>query len=47
MKEIRKLKTKKTKLLNKGCNSIEQFEKIQDELNEVELNIKYLEKEVR
>lgn len=39
-KEITNLKRQKTKLLNNKCKTIEQFELIQDKLNEVELRLK-------
>lgn len=42
MKKLRVLKAQRTKLLNKECETIEEFEKIQDKLNEVEMQIKEL-----
>lgn len=39
MKELRILKAQKTKLLNKKCETLEQFEEIQNQLNEVEMKI--------
>ena len=40
MKELRILKAQKTKLLNKQCETIEEFEEIQDKLNFIELQMK-------
>ena len=42
-KELKILKAQRTKLLNKKCGTIEQFEEIQDKLNEIELKIKGVE----
>lgn len=42
MKELRILKAQKTKLLNKKCETLEQFEEIQNRLNEIELKINIL-----
>lgn len=39
MKQLKVLKAQKTKLLNKQCESIEQFEEVQDRLNEIELEM--------
>jgi len=40
MKErLRVLKAQKTKLLNKECETLEQFEEIQNKLNEIDLAI--------
>lgn len=39
-KKLRILKAQKTKLLNKKCETQEEFEKIQEELNRIELEIK-------
>lgn len=33
------LKAQKTKLLNKQCETNEQFEEVQDKLNEIELQM--------
>lgn len=38
-KELKVLKAQKTKLLNKQCETIEEFEEIQEKLNEIELKI--------
>lgn len=46
MKEkLRVLKAQKTKLLNKQCETIEQFEEIQNKLNEIELQMKIIKEE--
>lgn len=42
-KELRILKAQKTKLLNKKVETIEEFEEIQNKLNEVEFFIKEME----
>lgn len=39
MKELRVLKAQKTKLLNKQCETMEEFEEIQDKLNLIELQM--------
>jgi len=41
--ELRILKAQKTRLLNAKCESEEEFEEIQNKLNEVELLIKEIE----
>ena len=41
-KELRILKAQKTKLLNKECKTSEQFEQVQDRLNEVEFEMMLL-----
>lgn len=38
-KKLKVLKAKRTKLLNKKCETIEEFEEIQNKLNEVEFEI--------
>ena len=38
-KLLKVLKAQKTKLLNKQCETIEQFEEVQDKLNELELEM--------
>ena len=43
MKELRILKLIRTKLLNRNCETIEEFEEVQNKLNEVELLIKEIE----
>lgn len=46
MKEkLRVLKAQKTKLLNKQCETIEQFEEVQNKLNEIELQMKIIKEE--
>lgn len=46
MKEkLRVLKAQKTKLLNKQCETIEQFEEVQNKLNEIELQMKMIKEE--
>jgi len=45
MEKLKYLKGLKTKLINKKCNSIEQFEEVQEKLNEIELKIYNLRKE--
>ena len=41
MKEkLRVLKAQKTRLLNKQCETMEQFEEVQAKLNEIELQMK-------
>ncbi len=44
MKELRILKLIRTKLLNKQVETEEEFEDVQDKLNEVELLIKEIER---
>lgn len=39
------LKTQKTKLLNKECKNIEEFERVQDKLNEIEFNMQMIKEE--
>ena len=43
MKKITILKSKRTRLLNKKCKSIQEFEEIQNRLNEIEFYIKEME----
>lgn len=38
-KELKVLKSQRTKLLNKKCETIEEFEEIQNKLNEVDFKI--------
>ena len=38
--KLRVLKANKTKLLNKDCSNLNEFEEIQDKLNLIELQIK-------
>lgn len=46
MKEkLRVLKAQKTKLLNKQCETIEQFEEVMEKLNEIELQMKIIKEE--
>lgn len=40
---LRILKSQRSKLLNRKCSNYNQFEQIQETLNEVEFNIKLLE----
>ena len=40
--ELRVLKAQRTKLLNKECKTIEQFEDVQDKLNKIELQMKMI-----
>ena len=42
--KIRVLKAQKTKLLNKECETLEDFEEVQNKLNEVELELNELQK---
>ena len=45
MKEkLRVLKAQRTKLLNKQCETMEQFEQVQEKLDEIELQMKVLER---
>lgn len=44
-KELKVLKTQKTKLLNKQYETLEQFEEIQERLNEIELQMKLVKEE--
>ena len=44
-KELKILKAQKTKLLNKKCETMEQFENMQDKLNEIELQIQMIKEE--
>lgn len=39
MKELRILKAQRTRLLNKKCETMEQFEDTQNKLNEIEFKI--------
>lgn len=39
------LKAQKTKLLNKECETIEQFEEVQNKLNEIELQMKLIKED--
>ena len=43
MKVLSVLKAQKTKLLNKQCETMEQFEEVQNKLNLIELEIKQME----
>ena len=43
--ELRNLKAQKAKLLNRKCETEEEFEIIQDRLNEIEFKIKQLKEE--
>ena len=46
MKEkLRVLKAQKTRLLNKQCETMEQFEEVQAKLNEIELQMKLVKEE--
>lgn len=46
MKEkLRVLKAQKTKLLNKQCETMEQFEEIQARLNEIEVQMEIIKGE--
>ena len=38
-KDLKVLKAQKTKLLNKVCETEEQFEEVQNKLNQIELEI--------
>ena len=42
-KYIATLKAQKTKLLNKECNTIEEFEEIQEKLNVIEFKLNNLQ----
>lgn len=42
MKKISILKARRTRLLNKKCDTLKKFEEIQNELNELELEIRLL-----
>lgn len=46
MNKMSILKAIKTKLLNRKCESIEEFEDIQDKLNDIELQMKMIEEEL-
>ena len=39
--KLKNLKQQKTKSLNKSCETIEQFEEVQNRLNEVELQMMF------
>lgn len=41
-KELRILKSQRTKLLNKECETITQFEEVQDKLNAIEFEMMLL-----
>lgn len=43
--KIRALKAQKTKLLNKPCETTEQFEEVQNKLNEIELQMMFAQNE--
>jgi len=43
MDELRLLKIKRSRLLNKSVKTIEEFEMLQNELNKIELRIKEVE----
>ena len=43
-KELRILKAQKTKLLNKECKTQEQFEEVQNRLNEIEFEMSTINK---
>ena len=45
MKELKVLKGIRTKLLNKKCETKEEFEEIQNKLNEVELEMMLIQNE--
>ena len=46
MKEkLRVLKAQKTRLLNKQYETMEEFEKVQDRLNEIELQMNLIKEE--
>ena len=44
-KKLRILKAQKTKLLNKQCETTEQFEEVQDRLNEIEFEMMIIQNE--
>lgn len=46
MNKMSILKAIKTKLLNRKCESMEEFEDIQDKLNDIELQMKMIEEEL-
>ena len=39
---IRVLRAQRTKLLNKNCENHDEFERVQEKLNEIELQLKEL-----
>ena len=43
MNELKILKIQRTKLLNKKCETHEEFEQVQEKLNEIEVIINELE----
>lgn len=43
-KYIATLKAQRTRLLNKQCNTVEEFEEIQGKLNEIEFKLKQFTK---
>lgn len=45
--KLRALKAQKTKLLNKECQTMEEFEEVQEKLNIIEAKIKELVKEIK
>ena len=45
--KLRALKAQKTKLLNKECQTIQEFEEVQEKLNIIEAKIKELVKEIK
>ena len=44
-KELKVLKIQKIKLLNKQCETLIQFEEVQERLNEIELQMKLVKEE--
>ena len=43
-KEMKILKAQKTKLLNKECNTQEEFEELQERINQIEVEMLLAEK---
>lgn len=43
---LRILKSQRSKLLNKKCLTHDEFEQVQDKLNELELHIKLIENKI-
>lgn len=43
-KEMKVLKAQKTKLLNKECNTQEEFEELQERINQIEVEMLLAEK---
>jgi hypothetical protein len=43
--KLKVLKAQKTRLLNKQCETMEQFEEVQEKLNQIELQMKLVKED--